>query len=97
MASFSKGIMGVAPNEPVPLETMRLLERFAHVFDGTYIRFLDLQKAEAQALKAQNDLIEIKVARKKAEHALLELQAVQPQLIQSEKMASLGAYCRDSA
>jgi phosphoglycerate-specific signal transduction histidine kinase len=41
-------------------------------------------------LKAQNDLIEIKVARKKAEHALLELQAVQPQLIQSEKMASLG-------
>ena len=30
-----------------------VLERFAQVFDLTYTRFLDLQKAEAQAREAQ--------------------------------------------
>jgi len=49
-----------------------------------------LQLAEAHALQAEQDLIEIKSARKKAEDALIELQATQKQLIQSEKMASLG-------
>jgi signal transduction histidine kinase len=71
-------------------EAKKIMRRFAAVFDLTYKRFLDLQKAEAQALRAEQDLIEIKVARKKAEDALSELQATQKQLIQSEKMASLG-------
>src|SRR6185312_14347381 len=53
MASFSKGLMGVASNEPLSSETINVLERFARVFDGTYTRFLDLQKAEAQAREAQ--------------------------------------------
>ena len=30
-----------------------ILERFAKVFEQTYTRFLDLQKAEAQAREAQ--------------------------------------------
>ncbi|RYY69406.1 MAG: hypothetical protein EOO13_09615 [Chitinophagaceae bacterium] len=64
--------------------------RFAKVFEQTYTRFLDLQKAEAQAVRAEQDLIQIKDARKKAEDTLVELQATQKQLIQSEKMASLG-------
>jgi len=67
-----------------------LSSRFAKVFEQTYTRFLDLQKAEAQAVRAENDLVEIKEARKKAEQALTELQSAQKQLIQSEKMASLG-------
>jgi len=71
-------------------DAKKIMRRFAAVFDLTYKRFLDLQKAEAQALRAEQDLIEIKVARKKAEDALSELQATQKQLIQSEKMASLG-------
>ena len=71
-------------------DAKKIMCRFAAVFDLTYKRFLDLQKAEAQALRAEQDLIEIKVARKKAEDALSELQATQKQLIQSEKMASLG-------
>ena len=67
-----------------------VLKRFAKVFEQTYTRFLDLQKAEAHALRAEQDLIAIKEARKKAEDALAELQQAQKQLIQSEKMASLG-------
>ena len=65
-------------------------KRFGKVFEQTYTRFLDLQKAEAHATRAENDLIEIKAARKNAEKALAELQVTQKQLIQSEKMASLG-------
>ncbi|MFZ1311666.1 MAG: ATP-binding protein, partial [Chitinophagaceae bacterium] len=55
-----------------------------------YTRFNDLQIAEAHALQAEQDLIAIKEAKQKAEEALTELQATQKQLIQSEKMASLG-------
>ncbi|MBY0434759.1 MAG: hypothetical protein K2U26_11670, partial [Cyclobacteriaceae bacterium] len=53
LASFSKGTISVASHEPQPVETIQLLERFATVFDQTYTRFLDLQKAEAQAREAQ--------------------------------------------
>ena len=41
-------------------------------------------------MRAELDLQEIKKARLNAEQALVELQATQKQLIQSEKMASLG-------
>jgi len=53
VATFSKGILTIITPEPRPQETIDLLERFASVFDGTYTRFLDLQKAEAQAREAQ--------------------------------------------
>lgn len=52
-ALFSKGLLSVATQEPRSEETIKILERFAGVFDGTYTRFLDLQKAEAQAREAQ--------------------------------------------
>ncbi|HSM24434.1 MAG TPA: SpoIIE family protein phosphatase, partial [Anaerolineaceae bacterium] len=52
-ALFSKGLLSVATQEPRSKETIKILERFAGVFDGTYTRFLDLQKAEAQAREAQ--------------------------------------------
>jgi signal transduction histidine kinase len=71
-------------------ENAIILQRFAKVFEQTYTRFLDLQKAEAQAIRAEQDLIEIKAARKKAEDTLAALKATQKQLIQAEKMASLG-------
>ncbi|MBS1918603.1 MAG: GHKL domain-containing protein [Bacteroidetes bacterium] len=90
LAFFSKGFIGMASPDEQPAETMQLLERFAYVFNLTYTRFNDLQIAEAHAVQAEQDLIEIKAARKKAEETLEELQATQKQLIQSEKMASLG-------
>lgn len=90
IAYFSKGFIGIASPEEQPEETAHLLERFAAVFNLTYTRFNDLQIAEAHALQAEQDLIAIREAKQKAEEALTELQATQKQLIQSEKMASLG-------
>ena len=52
-AFFPKGLLSLATPEPGPDETLKLLERFAGVFDLTYTRFLDLKKAEAQAREAQ--------------------------------------------
>jgi signal transduction histidine kinase len=89
-AYFSKGHLTISSLNPLQQETIKTLERFAAVFDGTYTRFLDLERAEAQALRAEQDLIAIKEAKQKAEDALTELQVTQKQLIQSEKMASLG-------
>jgi signal transduction histidine kinase len=66
------------------------LLRIGKVFEQTYTRFIDLQKLEAHALQAENDLIAIKAARHKAEEALTELKATQEQLVQQEKLASLG-------
>ncbi|MDN3642879.1 ATP-binding protein [Lutimonas halocynthiae] len=52
-AFFSQGMFLFTSNEPEGEETMSLLVRFAKVFDQAYTRFLDLQKAEAQAREAQ--------------------------------------------
>ena len=54
-AFFSKGVLSFSTTTPHDAQTMQLLERFAQVFDGTYTRFLDLQKAEAQAWEAQSE------------------------------------------
>ncbi len=90
IAYFSHGLIGMASPEEQPAETITLLERFAAVFNLTFTRFNDLKIAEAHAIQAEQDLIAIKEAKQKAEQALTELQATQKQLIQSEKMASLG-------
>ena len=90
LAYFSKGFIGMASPDEQPAETLQLLERFAAVFNLTFTRFNDLKIAEAHALQAEQDLVAIKEAKQKAEEALTELQVTQKQLIQSEKMASLG-------
>lgn len=53
LASFSHGLLITTTPEPLPEESVRLMERFAEVFNLTYTRFLDLQKAEEQAREAQ--------------------------------------------
>ena len=50
---FSHGCIGITTNEPPEAEILELIERFAKVFQQTYVRFLDLQKAEAQARESQ--------------------------------------------
>ncbi|MCK0180099.1 ATP-binding protein [Flavobacteriaceae bacterium S0862] len=90
VAYFSGGLIGMAASEEQPQETTDLLERFASVFNLTYTRFNDLKIAEKQAKQAEEDLINLQKAKKRAEQALSELQSTQKQLIQSEKMASLG-------
>ena len=90
IAYFSKGFIGMASPDEQPEETVQLLERFAGVFNLTFTRFNDLKIAEAHAIQAEEDLIKLQTEKKRAEDALTELQATQKQLIQSEKMASLG-------
>ncbi|MEI8048851.1 MAG: ATP-binding protein [Bacteroidota bacterium] len=87
---FKHGWLGLIHNKQLPEDDLLVIRRFSDVFEFAHTRFLDLQKAEAHALRAEEDLIAIKVARQKAEVALAELKSTQSQLIQSEKMASLG-------
>jgi hypothetical protein len=51
-AFFSSGYLMFISLEPVP-DAYDIFKRFAKVFEQTYTRFLDLQKAEAQAREAQ--------------------------------------------
>jgi len=90
IAYFSKGFIGMASPDEQPEETINLLERFAAVFNLTFTRFNDLKVAEAHAIQAEEDLVKLQTEKKRAEDALAELQVTQKQLIQSEKMASLG-------
>jgi signal transduction histidine kinase len=71
-------------------ESIDILYRFGKVFDLTYTRFNDLLLAEAQAIKAKENIKAIQTAKSNAEKALAELKSVQEQLIQQEKLASLG-------
>jgi len=80
---FSHGCIGAAAPGDISAESWRLLSRAASVFSLAYSRFKDLTQA-------RNDLVKLKEEKKRAEDALSELQATQKQLIQSEKMASLG-------
>ncbi|MBL7875002.1 MAG: hypothetical protein JNL53_05030, partial [Cyclobacteriaceae bacterium] len=52
MAYMQYGALTWAPT-PISEEQSKILQRFAKVFEQTYTRFLDLQKAEAQAREAQ--------------------------------------------
>ncbi|MGG9962196.1 sensor histidine kinase [Ferruginibacter sp. SUN106] len=90
VAYFSKGFIGMASPDGQGDETIQLLERFAAVFNLTFTRFNDLKIAEAHAVQAEEDLVKLQTEKKRAEDALTELRATQTQLIQSEKMASLG-------
>ncbi len=56
IAFFSKGLLNVQSTSERSAESIKLLERFAAVFEQTYTRFLDLQKAEAQAREGQIQL-----------------------------------------
>ena len=76
--------------EAFSIEDNAVIVRFGKVFEQAYIRFLDLQKAEEQTILAQQNLIKLQAQKQLAEEALSELQQTQTQLIQSEKMASLG-------
>ena len=83
LAFFSHGWILVTTHEPQSAETIQILERFASVFSLTYRRFLDLQKAEAQAREAQIEAALERVrARSMAMHHSSELHAAADVLFQ---------------
>ncbi len=83
-ASFQNfGCIMLSSFEPLSDDHFDLLIRLSKVFELTYIRFLDLQLKEQNALKLTEEKL-------KLELSLSELRATQTQLIQTEKLASLG-------
>jgi len=89
VATFSRGILTIITPEPRPRKTIDILERFAAVFDGTYTRFLDLQKAEAQARESQIQLAMERVrARTMAMHHSNEL--AETALLLFQQLQQLG-------
>ena len=50
---FNEGAVFSFTNDPLPEDCSKIMKRFAAVFGQTYRRYLDLQKAEAQAREAQ--------------------------------------------
>ena len=80
---FSHGAIGAASAGDISQESWSILKRTASVFSLAYSRFRDLTQARI-------DLQNLQAAKLSAEKALVNLQETQKQLIQSEKMASLG-------
>ena len=50
---FKQGFVVVHTLEEINESDMKIIQRFVNVFEQTYTRFLDLQKAEAQAREAK--------------------------------------------
>jgi signal transduction histidine kinase len=82
-SDFSGGALLMVSHENPTEETRMLQKRCALVFELAYKRFLDLESKEKQ----ERELLQEKL---RLEQALSELKATQAQLIQAEKMASLG-------
>ena len=76
-ANHRYGTVSMSCNTEIPEDDREILSRFAQVFEQTYTRFLDLQKAEAQAREAQIEAALERVrARSMAMHETSELQDV---------------------
>ena len=74
-AYFSYGYLVMITQVPCPEED--IFKRFARVFDQTYTRFLDLQKAEEQARESEVELALERVrSRSMAMHGSNELKEV---------------------
>src|SRR6056297_416864 len=87
LCKFSHGFLLFITYEPVP-DAHDIFKRFTNVFDQTYTRFLDLEKAEAQAREARIETALEKVrSRSLAMHNSDELNEVVKVLF--EKMTEL--------
>jgi hypothetical protein len=76
-AFISYGALQALGAEPLSEEKANILKRFAKVFEQTYTRFLDLQKAEAQARESQIEAALEKIrSRSLAMHQSKELKEV---------------------
>ncbi|WP_432410504.1 ATP-binding protein [Rasiella sp. SM2506] len=81
--AFGNGAVGISNFGLLSKDQKNILDRFRNVFTFAYQRFKDLQVREEQSAKLLDEKIRL-------EKTLTDLQQTQKQLIQSEKMASLG-------
>ena len=90
---FSKGMISFSKPGRIPEEPIKILERFATVFEQTYTRFLDLQNAEAQARESQIQLALERVrARTMAMQKSDELAEVATVLFQQVKALGVSQW-----
>jgi len=88
-ANFLHGYLFIVNTELFTSEEKNIAIRFAKVFEQTYTRFLDLQKAEAQAREAQIEAALEKVrSRSLAMHHSAELEQVAVSLF--DRLVELG-------
>ncbi|HEY2722456.1 MAG TPA: hypothetical protein VGI82_12065, partial [Chitinophagaceae bacterium] len=89
-AFFNYGFIQALRKDELTKENAEILQRFAQVFEQTYTRFLDLQKAEAQTRESQIQLALERVrARTMAMHNSGELSETASVLF--EQLKQLGA------
>ena len=88
--SIGAGNVSISTFSSLSDKKLQVLERFRNVFQLPYQRYRDIEIAVAQTEQARLNLIQIQTEKKRAEDALTILKATQAQLIQSEKLASLG-------
>jgi signal transduction histidine kinase len=90
---FPEGSLYVFSKERLPDETKKIFKRFAAVFGQTYRRYLDLQKAEAQARESQIQLALERVrARTMAMHSSTEFAEVAALLFEQVKHLGIETY-----
>jgi len=89
-ASFSDGYLLVS--SVAPFEESHIFPRFAKVFEQAYTRFLDLQKAEAQAREAQTEAALERVrSRTMGMHKSEELKEVVKEIFDQFAILSINA------
>ncbi len=81
--AFGNGAVGISNFGVLSKDQKTILDRFRNVFTFAYQRFKDLQVREEQSAALLAEKVRL-------EKTLTDLQETQKQLIQSEKMASLG-------
>jgi DNA-directed RNA polymerase subunit N (RpoN/RPB10) len=92
VVNFSHGNLIFITEQPVA-EAWDIFKRFGKVFEQTYIRFLDLQKAEAQAREAQIELALERVrARTMAMQHSDELQEAADLMFQQLQVLGIPAW-----
>jgi signal transduction histidine kinase len=87
---LEKGKICIDLLAPPSVEVENILIKIGNAFDFAYTRFKDLEQKEKLAKQAEKDLIKLKEEKSKTDQAITELKATQTQLIQKEKLASLG-------
>ncbi|MDX1591981.1 MAG: hypothetical protein R3283_08460, partial [Balneolaceae bacterium] len=91
--SFSHGLIGITTHQEPDPESIQILKRFGKVFQQTYTRFLDLQKAEHQARESEIQLALERVRSKSmAMHKSEELADLSMELVKQVKALGIETW-----